>query len=314
MPKILTINGTRIGLGEKVQVQLNIADLPSHTRVDMPIYIFRGKKDGPVLLLVGGMHGDEVNGIEIVRRMIARKIIKPQKGSVIAVPVLNIYGFLNSSRELPDGRDLNRSFPGKKSGALASRVASIFMEEIVSKVGYGIDFHTGGASRSNYPQIRCNLYRPEVRELAEAFGAPFIVHADYRERSFRKEAWKNKKLVLLYEGGESQRFDELSIEEAIKGSKRVMHHLGILKKSPAPAPFKIITKTVWVRAKYAGLFTAEVRNGSSVEKGDVLARITDPYGDFRVSVKAPQKGHIIAINYMPVVHMGDALIHLGMEE
>jgi predicted deacylase len=312
MPQRITINGKPIGLGQCVQTRLQISRLPSGTLIDIPVHVFRGREDGPVLLLMAGMHGDEVNGIEIVRRLLRRKMINPQRGTVIAIPVLNIYGFLNFSREVPDGKDVNRSFPGNDRGSLASRVAHAFVKEILPWVDYGLDFHTGGASRNNYPQVRCILGHPHNDMLANAFGAPFIINAGYRAKSLRKEASKSGKSIIVYECGESLRFDEAGIQIALDGALRVLQVLEMQKSQVVPAkPSVICNKTTWVRAKVAGLFRSMIAPGEYIQKGQIVGAIADPFGEMAVRVKAPHAGYVIGLNQMPVVNQGDALLHVG---
>jgi uncharacterized protein len=312
MPETIVINGKAIDRGEKVMTKLVISKLPSGTVIEIPVYVFRSVHDGPVVLLMAGMHGDEVNGIEIMRRMLSKKMLYPLKGTIIAVPILNIYGFLNFSREVPDGKDVNRSFPGNKDGSLASRVAHRFMKEVIPYVDYGIDFHTGGASRTNYPQIRCVLSNPENEVLAKAFAAPFIMNAAYRPGSLRKEASKHGKSILVYEAGESLRFDEAGIKMAIEGTSRLLNHLGMAAGSTAPAEESIICmKDVWLRAKNAGLFRTTIKCGDQVKKGQFIGTITDPYGEMEVRLNAPAAGYVVGLNNMPIVNQGDALIHIA---
>ncbi|SIR33359.1 succinylglutamate desuccinylase/aspartoacylase family protein [Pontibacter lucknowensis] len=312
MPETIKINGVSIDRGEKVLTRLVISKLPSGTVIDIPVYVFRSVHDGPVLLLMAGMHGDEVNGTEIIRRMITKKMLYPLKGTIIAVPILNIYGFLNFSRDVPDGKDVNRSFPGNKEGSLASRVAHRFMKEVMPYIDYGVDFHTGGSSRGNYPQIRCVLAEPKNQQLAEAFAAPFTLNASYRQGSLRKEAAKLGKHILVYETGESLRFDERGIAAGIEGTLRLMHHLGMGNAAPSPSePTTICMKDIWVRAKNAGLFRSNVAEGGYVKKGQIVGTITDPYGEMEVRLNAPAAGYVVGLNNMPVVNQGDALMHIA---
>lgn len=312
MPALITINGQAIGLGEQVLIRLSISRLPSGTVIDIPVHVFRAKQDGPVLLLMAGMHGDEVNGIEIVRRMLRRKMLRPEQGTIIAIPVLNIYGFLNFSREVPDGKDVNRSFPGSERGSLASRVAHKFVKEILPWVDYGLDFHTGGASRANHPQVRCSLVNPEAQRIGRAFNAPFLINANYRAKSLRKEAAKQGKTIVVYEGGESLRFNEDAIGEGINGTLRVLAVLGLQKTFvPAAGPPVVCHKTTWIRAKVAGLFRSQIILGAYIQKKQVIGSITDPYGQMSVRIKAPKAGYVIGLNQMPVVNQGDALLHIG---
>lgn len=315
MPDSFTINKHKIEPGQQKEIQLNIARLPTYTNIDLPVHVFRAEKEGPVLLLTGGLHGDEINGIEIIRRMIFQKMLMPEKGSVIAIPLVNVYGFIQNVRGMPDGKDINRSFPGIKGGSLARLLAYTLMNEIIPKIDYGIDFHTGGAARANYPQIRCTVENDNVAELAEAFAPPFIINSTLIEKSFRKAANKKGKHILVYETGESTRFDEFGIQQAIEGTTRLMKHLGMKKEAPqADHSTETFEKTTWVRAKYAGLFRSKIELGDKVSKRQVLGHITDPYGNERFKSVCPQDGRVIGLNFAPVVHKGDALLHLAYQE
>ncbi len=292
--------------------KLVISKLPSGTVIEIPAYVFRSVNDGPVVLLMAGMHGDEVNGTEVIRRMLTRKILYPLKGTIIAVPVLNIYGFLNFSREVPDGKDVNRSFPGNRDGSLASRVAHRFMKEVMPYVDYGLDFHTGGRSRANYPQVRCVLNDYRNEELAKAFAPPFILNASYRQGSLRKEAGKLGKSILVYETGESLRFDEKGIKMGIEGTCRVLHHLGMIANCSEPTePTVVCMKDIWLRAKNAGLWRTSINIGDYVKKNQQVGSITDPYGEMEVRLNAPATGYVVGLNNMPVVNQGDALLHIA---
>jgi len=314
MSDTITINDYEIGLGEQKEIQLNIARLPTYTNIDLPVHVYRAEQDGPTLLLTGGLHGDELNGIEIIRRMVFNDMLMPDKGSVIALPLVNVYGFIQNVRGLPDGKDINRSFPGVKGGSLARLLAHTLMNEIIPKIDYGIDFHTGGAARANYPQIRCTLDDDKNRELAEAFAPLFVVHSSLIDKSFRKAAHKKGKHILVFETGESTRFDELGIQEGINGTMRLMKYLEMKEEAPeADHDTEIYKKTTWVRAKYAGLFNPKIELGDKVEKQQILGHITDPYGNERFKSVCPNSGRVIGLNYAPVVHKGDALLHLAYE-
>ncbi|MEJ7660418.1 MAG: succinylglutamate desuccinylase/aspartoacylase family protein [Hymenobacter sp.] len=311
----LTINGLHIQPGERVLTRLVISRLPSGTVIDVPVHVIRAVEPGPVLLLMAGMHGDEVNGIETIRRLIRRDLLRPTRGTIIAIPILNIYGFLNFSREVPDGKDVNRLFPGNARGSLASRVAHRFMREIMPLVDFGLDFHTGGKARANYPQLRCLLgEEPAIDALAAAFAAPFTLHAKLRPGSLRATAHALGKLhYRVQETGESLRLDEPGIGEAIAGTLRVLYHLGMGPAGPTPArPNVVCQRHRWLRARYAGLFRAHVALGDYVEKGQVYGSIADPYGEQAVRLEATLSGYVIGLNYMPVVNQGDALLHLAM--
>ncbi len=315
MPDIIQIGGEKIKRGDDRHLYLRIAKLPTHTNIDLPVRVIRSDEPGPVLLLTGGLHGDEINGIEIVRRMLARKMLIPEKGSVIAIPLMNIYGFIQNVRGVPDGKDINRSFPGSKTGSLAKLVAYTIMNEIIPKIDYGIDFHTGGASRANFPQIRCVLNLNKNLELAKAFAPPVILHSPLIDQSFRKAAYKKKKHILVYETGESLRYDEFGIKIAIEGTQRVMCHLGMKSEMTKPEhKTDIFQNSVWARAPLAGLFTSKIKNGDEVKKRQVLGVITDPFGTDVDSIKSRYDGRVIGINYNPIVHKGDAIMHIAINK
>jgi predicted deacylase len=299
--------------GETKKIDVNIARLPSHSPIDISITVSRAKKDGPVLLLSGGLHGDEINGIEIVRRMIEQELNIPEVGTTICIPIINIYGFIHFSRYVPDGKDVNRSFPGNKNGSLASRVAYFMMNEIIPKIDYGIDFHTGGADRTNYPQIRGMMKDPEIETLATAFYAPFIINSKYRAKSLRQAASKKGKKIIVYERGESGRFDEFAIQTGIDGALRVMDHLGMISESPKPEFESFpIARSSWIRARVSGLLQTEVAYGQKVYVNNKVGYITDPFGDFKVPLKSPATGYVIGLNNNPILHQGDAVMHIGI--
>jgi predicted deacylase len=314
--KILEVT---IHKGDSKVVNLNIARLHTRTTLTVPVIVERGIEDGPCLLLTAGIHGDEVNGVEIVRQIIAKGYNRPQSGTVICIPVINVFGFLNQEREFPDGRDLNRMFPGSKNGSLASRFAYHLMQYIAPHVDYCIDYHTGGDARFNYSQIRLDAEDEETLELAKTFGAKFIVDAENRDKSFRKTLSGMDTKVLLYEGGQSLCLDRAVTQVGINGALRVMQRLGMrnfqeeLERQPYSAVDKLvlIKNSTWIRAKHSGMFRTDVKLGSWVEKGDKLGSISDPYGDFEVGVMATYSGYIICTNHAPTVNQGDALIHIS---
>lgn len=314
MADFLRINGEKIGRGETKQLYLRIARLPTYTNIDLPVTVMRSPKPGPVLLLSGGLHGDEINGIEIVRQVIEKKLAVPEAGTVIAIPLMNVYGFIQNVRGVPDGKDINRSFPGSRTGSLAMLVAHTIMNEIVPKIDYGIDFHTGGASRANYPQIRCVFNIEENMALAQAFGAPVTLHSTLINKSFRKAAHNKGKHILVYETGESMRFDSAGIKEGIDGILRVMKHLGMKNKAPEPKETEFYNRSVWLRASYAGLFHSKIKLGDKISKNQVIGLITDPFGEENFKIKSKHTGRVIGLNYSPVVHKGDALLHLAKND
>ena len=318
----IEVLGKAISLGKGLQINLDIAKLHTRTKIEVPIIIERAKEPGPTILITGGIHGDKINGVEIVRQLVAKGYNKPQKGMVICIPVVNIFGFLSLRREFPDGRDLNRVFPGSKRGSLASIFAYHLMKEIVPLADYCLDYHTGGANRFNAAQVRINEGDEESLELAKIFGAPFIIQSKQRQKSYRESAIKLGKKVLLYEGGKSLDIDKSITQIGINGALKVMHHLGIrdfsqeLKKETKRkgSPTITIEKSKWIRARYSGMFRTNVVLGKLYNKGDKIGTISDPFGYFERDVKAPNKGYVFCINHSPIVNKGDAMIHLSIEE
>ncbi|HYW34084.1 MAG TPA: succinylglutamate desuccinylase/aspartoacylase family protein [Balneolaceae bacterium] len=314
MPKAITVDGQEIGLGEAKEIRLNIARLPTYTPIELSINVFRGKQEGPTLLLTGGIHGNEINGVEIIRQLITKDLITPVKGSIIAIPLVNIYGFIQKQRDLPDGKDINRSFPGSKGGSLARLVANTLMKEIIPHIDFGIDFHTGSDALANYPQIRCMLNNQQNRKLAEAFSAPVTVNSPFIDQSFRQAAQKEGKQILVFETGEAQRFDKSGIREGISGTLRLMKKLGMRSYKVEPAKTDIYKKRTWIRADYAGLFHPQKKLGSKVEKEQVIGHISDPFGREWFKVESSQTGRIIGINKASIIHKGDALMHIAYDK
>lgn len=318
--KVIEVLGHAISKGKGIQLNLEIAKLHTRTSIQVPIIVERAKKDGPNLLITGGIHGNEINGIEIVRQLIAKKYNKPEKGMVICIPVVNVFGFLNQKRQFPDGRDLNRVFPGSPRGSLASRFAYHIIKEIAPLIDYCIDYHTGGDSRFNAPQIRINRNDDLSLELAKVFGAPFIVQSGRREKSFRETLHKLDKKVLLYEGGKSLHIDKTITEAGMKGALRIMQHLGMrdfsseLSKLNEATPNPIvIQESKWMRANHSGMFHPSVNPGQHVKRGDIIGSISDPFGYFERKIKSLYSGYVICINQSPIVNQGDGIYHISKE-
>jgi predicted deacylase len=314
--KKIVILGKEILPGKGAQLNLDVAKLHTTTPILVPVVVQRAKVDGPTVLLMAGLHGDEINGIEIIRRVIRKGFNKPNVGMIICLPVFNIFGFLTINRELPDGRDLNRSFPGSQSGSLAAQFAYHFMKEIAPHVDYVIDFHTGASQRNNFPQIRCVMSDAQSVELANIFNPPFILNSSYISKTIRESINKMGKKMLLFEGGKANSIEEMVVEEGLNGVKRLLSHLGMrtfkidISKDRSPVN---LTESKWMRAPHSGMFQATVKNGALVEKGEVIGVVTDPYGNFERKVKATSKGYVICLNESPVVYKGDAIFHIGNE-
>lgn len=309
----ITIGDTQVNPGERVNVSLPVADLYTSTSLSMPVQVICGRRSGPVLFVSAAIHGDELNGVEIIRRLLKRKTLRSLRGTLLAVPIVNVHGFLDQSRYLPDRRDLNRSFPGSPKGSIAARLANTFTRQILSNSDYGIDLHTGAINRSNLPQIRANLDDAQTLDIAKAFGAPVIINSNIRDGSLRECASDRGTPVLIYEAGEALRFDEMSIRAGIRGILSVMRHIGMLPASKQPKPMtSIVAKsTQWVRAGASGIVSEKAKLGSTVKKDQRLATISDPLGDDEENVIAPFDGIVIGRSNLPLAHEGDALFNLS---
>ncbi|WP_103069266.1 succinylglutamate desuccinylase/aspartoacylase family protein [Aquimarina sediminis] len=314
---ILNILGKEVLPGTSTTINFNIAKLYTSTKVEIPVIIERSKVPGPIILITAGIHGDEINGVEVVRQIIAKKINKPAKGSIICIPVLNVFGFLSMNRFFPDGRDLNRVFPGTKNGSLASRFAYQFINEILPVADFCLDFHTGGASRFNAPHIRVDPKNERLITLAKIFNAPFTLLSKNLDGSYRATCAKKGKDILLFEGGKSQNSSKDIAIKGVQGTMRILHHLEMLNDSfqlpLSNSKSLIIKKSFWVRAKYSGLLHIKIPIGKHVEKDEILATITDPYGKMRHVVKASNEGYVINVNESPIVYKGDAIFRVTKE-
>ena len=314
--RTIEIGGTRIRPGERATVNLPVADLYTATSLSMPVQVVCGRKPGPVLFVSAAIHGDELNGVEIIRRLLQRRSLASIHGALLAVPIVNVHGFLDQSRYLPDRRDLNRSFPGSANGSIAARLANLFINEIVARADFGIDLHTGAVHRSNLPQIRANLDDPKTMAIAKSFGAPVVINSNIRDGSLRACAADRGMPMLIYETGEALRFSEIGIRTGLRGILRVMRHTGMLpadKRRPAATPV-VARSTRWIRAKASGIVINKITLGDSVSKGQRVATITDPLGDEQVDIAAPCDGIVIGRSNLPLAHEGDALLNLGTFE
>ena len=280
----------------------------------MSAHVIHGRKAGPAVFVSAGIHGDEVIGVEIVRRLLTMSNLRSLRGTLICVPIVNAFGFLNHSRYLPDRRDLNRCFPGSDKGSLASRLAEIFLREIVSKCDLGIDLHSAAVHRTNLPQIRISPDNPETSRLARVFGAPVVLKSLLRDGSLRSSAKKLGVDVLLYEAGEALRFDEMSVRAGVMGTLRVLQDKdmissrGVSKTNAEPV---FCQSSRWIRASQGGLLRTYKSEGDTVKEGDVLAVVSDPFGEVEAEVIADLPGIIVGRAVLPIVNEGDALFHVA---
>jgi predicted deacylase len=307
------IGSTTITAGTRRTVNLPMSLLSNHSPMSIPIHVIHGKKDGPRLFISAAIHGDELNGVEIIRRILKTPRVNKLKGTLIAVPIVNVFGFLAHSRYLPDRRDLNRSFPGNEKGSLTSQLAYLFMKEVVLRCTHGIDLHTGAIHRSNLPQIRADLTDPMMERLAQSFSAPLVLHSDLRDGSLRRAATDKQIPTMLYEAGEALRFDELAIRLGVRGIIRVMQTLHMLEKRSTPGEKTSIVSrsSYWVRAPTGGIFQSFLHLGAKIKKGENVGIVTDPLGTTEMLVEAGDSGILIGRTSLPVVNQGDALFHIA---
>jgi predicted deacylase len=311
--RAIAIGDVKVVAGRRKRFDIPVARLPTGSLLSMPVAVLNGRGPGPTVWLSGAIHGDELNGVEIIRQVLPRVDVRTLRGAIIATPVVNVFGFIEQSRYLPDGRDLNRFFPGSARGSLASRLAKIFMTEVVAQSDLGIDLHTAAGHRINIPQIRADLDHPETLRLSNAFGAPYIIDARLRDGSLRMAATKRDVPVLLYEAGQIHRFDSDAITYGVEGVLRVLQAMEMgswelprIRRKPIR-----LASSRWVRARRSGIATLAVTPGEKVGKGSLLGRISDAFGHRPTRINAPFEGHVIAITQNPLVSQGDALVHIG---
>jgi len=310
----LVIGGARIAAGTRRTVELPLSVLSNHQPVSLAVHAVHGRRAGPTLFLSAAIHGDEIIGVEVIRQILRSRSLRDLRGTLLAVPVVNAFGFIAHTRYLPDRRDLNRVFPGNARGSLASQLANLFMQEVVRRSQYGIDLHSAAVHRVNLPQIRADLSDPRIKELAQAFGAPIMLDATLRDGSLRQAARDAGVPVLLYEAGEALRFDELSVRAGVRGVVRVMRHLGMLRGPRSSRPCSDVLqsrRTSWIRATAGGVFRRMRSLGSQVRDGEVLGVISDPFGETEVEIRNRDPGLIIGQANLPVVNQGDALFHVA---
>ncbi len=312
--KNFSIAGRSIAPGERVRVDLEVARLYDFTEMKVPVEVIRGKEDGPVLFVSGAIHGDEINGVEIIKQLLTWRGLRKLNGTLIAVPIVNVFGFNSKIRYLPDRRDLNRCFPGYQDGSLASQLAHIFMKEVVSKCTHGIDLHTGAIHRTNLPHIRACLDNPETMRLAEAFHVPVAINSDLHDGSLREAAQQLGIPMLLFEGGEALRFDEKAIRVGLNGVVSVMRAIGMLPQSKSKKAYdkmRVASNSYWVRAPHSGTCLIRKKPGDMVAEGEVLGTVCDPFGEHCFAVKARNAGIMIGKSLLPLYNEGDAMVHIA---
>ncbi|MBI1732592.1 MAG: succinylglutamate desuccinylase/aspartoacylase family protein [Gammaproteobacteria bacterium] len=306
--------GVTIRAGERQAVNLDVPDFYTHTGMTLPVQVVHGRRDGPVLFLSAALHGDEINGVEIIRRVLRQRVLARLQGTLVAVPIVNIYGFIHKSRYLPDRRDLNRSFPGSETGSLAARMAHLFLHDVVARCTHGIDLHTGAIHRENLPQIRALMDDRETERMAHAFALPVILNTGIVAGSLRNAAEKMGITVIVYEAGEALRFDEVAIRAGVTGTVNVMRAIGMLPaaraRRRAPAPL-VANSSTWMRAPRSGILRTLKPLGARVHEGALLGVISDPLGANEVPVRATAPGVIIGRSTTPLTNEGEAVFHIA---
>jgi predicted deacylase len=311
----IEIAGVTIKPGNRESIDIPLPSFYTHSSVNMPVHVVRGRKPGPVLLVSATIHGDEITGVEIIRRLLTHKFINRIRGTLIAIPVVNVYGFVSKTRYLPDRRDLNRSFPGSETGSMASRLAHVLMTAILPHCTHIIDLHSGAVNRENLPQIRAKLKdEPELEALAHAFGVPVILDMNLVEGSFREAAYEQGIPVLVYEAGEALRFNEVAIRAGVRGVLNVMAALDmrLKKRKPRKTAAMIANASRWVRAPQSGILRSVVAIGARVAVGDTLAYINDPLGENNSEIISEVEGIVIGRTNLPLVFAGEAVFNIAI--
>ena len=310
----IVVGGTKIKPGERRILELGVPSLYTHTQLEMPVQVIRGRKSGPSLFLSAAIHGDEINGVEIIRRVLNQKSLSRLRGTLIAVPVVNIFGFINQSRYLPDRRDLNRCFPGSETGSLASRLAQLFLNDVIGTCTHGIDLHTAAIHRENFPHIRAVMDDDETVRMARAFASPLILGSAIIDGSLRKAAEELGIHIIVYEAGEALRFNEVAIRAGVRGILAVMRELGMLPQTKVPRkpPTSFVAKaSTWIRAPQSGIVRLIKPLGSRVVTDEVLGMVADPFGEQEQNAVAPYDGIVIGKTNLPLVNEGEALFHIA---
>ena len=308
------IGKQEVAPGTRRTVDIPVSVLSDHTPISMSVHVVHGKAPGPVLFVSGGIHGDEVIGVEIIRRVLAARSMDKLRGTLLAIPIVNAYGLINHSRYLPDRRDLNRCFPGHEAGSLGARLANRFLTEVVSRADVGIDLHSAAIHRTNYPQVRISPGDPETETLAQVFGAPVVMVSPLRDGSLRQAARAIGTPILLFEGGEGLRFDEFTIRAGVAGVLRILNHKGMISKrgvTRLSRPPQFCASSKWVRAPMGGLLRIYKSDGALVRTGELLATVADPFGGREQEIHAPFSGIIVGRTVMPITNEGDAVFHIG---
>jgi predicted deacylase len=311
--RFLRIAGQKIRRGESRDLFLKFSESFTGVSISVPLRVIAARLPGPTVFLTALVHGDELNGLGIIRDLLLANNLQLRRGAIIAAPVVNVFGLESLSRYLPDRRDLNRSFPGSASGSLTARLAHTIFREIIRQSDFGIDFHTAAAGRTNFPNVRGDMSHPRVAELARAFGSGLIVDGDGPAGSLRGEAVKAGVPTIILEAGETWKIEPGAVEIGVRGVLNVLKHFGMIGGEPEqPTAQWLVKNTTWIRADRGGVLNYHIVPGDMVRKGQLLATILDVFGGEQTQIVAPRKGVVLGLSTMPVVRPGDAVFHLGL--
>jgi len=311
--KPLRIAGKRIRRGETLDLLLNFSESFTGVTINVPVRVISARLPGPTVFMTGVVHGDELNGLGIIRDLLIANPLQLRRGTVIAAPVVNVFGLEMNSRYLPDRRDLNRSFPGSAGGSLTSRLAETIFREIILQSDFGLDFHTAATGRTNFPNVRGDMAQPRVAELARAFGCGLIVNGHGPSGSLRGEAVKAGVPTIILEAGETSKIEPGVVDIGVRGALNVLKHFDMIRGEPElPTAQWLVNKTVWIRADRGGVLNYHVVPGAQVSKGQVLATVLDIFGGEQTQMIAPRRGIVLGLATMPVVRPGDAVFHIAI--
>jgi len=317
--RIDTWGRRKVAPGERARIRLQAGESFTGVSVRLPLMVWRGKEEGPVLSITGAVHGDEINGTGVIRRLIQEPPFELHRGALILVPVVNIMGFERHSRYTPDRRDLNRTFPGSQKGSLTGRLAHLIMNEVIKRSDYLVDLHTAAVRRTNFPNVRADMDDPGCERLANAFGAEIIVNNSGPDGSLRREACKAGCPTIILEAGEVWKVEPSVQDMTLRGLTHVMAELDMIDLSedarPDTAPHQIVVHgSSWVRAGNGGFLKFHVAPGETVQKDQPLATNSGLLGKEHETIVSPHHGIVLGMTTMPAVSPGDPVIHVALPD
>jgi len=310
--KRLEIGGERIRVGETRDLRLKVSETYTGEPVALPIRVVRARQPGPTVFVTAAVHGDEVNGTGIIREFVFGNPIDLRRGTLICIPVVNVFGFERHERYLPDRRDLNRMFPGSETGSLASRIAYHLFEEVIRKSDFGIDLHSAAEYRTNYPNIRGDLSNPGVKRIAHAFGCELIVNGKGPDGSLRRCACDVGVPTIILEAGEVAKIEPSVLQIGMAGIHNVLIDLEMIRGRRQSPVYQVeVHRTTWVRAELGGLLRFHVAPGALVEGGQPIASCESVFGESQSVLIAPSNGIVLGMVTHPAVNPGEPVCHIA---